>query len=101
MLVCGLGICGCDQYQLVAEQVDAGIRLDELPFADVIHPLEVRRNKHIGRRALFDLFGERRACGVAHGYLDACCLCECSICVVERILQRCGREDGDLLLGGR
>src|SRR4026207_1513645 len=53
-----LGIRGCDQYQPVAEQVDAGIRLDELPFADIVHPLQIRRNKYVSRRALFDLFGE-------------------------------------------
>jgi hypothetical protein len=36
-----LGILGGDQYQLIAEQIDARVILDDLLLHPVIHPLQI------------------------------------------------------------
>ena len=100
--VADLGILRRDQHQLVAEQVDAGVVLDDLLLRAVIHPVEVGGGEDVGRRAGFDLLHQRGACGVARHDLDAGLPGEGGVDVVQRIFHRGGGEDGEgLVLRGR
>lgn len=54
----------------------------------------------IGRRAGFDLLGERRACRVGNGRLPGAFLCPFGVGRVECVLEAGGGEDGDRI-GGR
>ena len=48
----------------VAEQVAPGLRRDQVALGEIVHPVEVGRDEDVGRRALLDLLGERRARGI-------------------------------------
>ena len=50
-----------DQHQAVAEQVDAGFRIDQLALLQIVHPILVSRDEQLGRRAILDLLGQGRA----------------------------------------
>ena len=93
-----LGILRRDQHQPVAEQVDAGVVLDELLLLQIIHPVEIGRGEHVGRRALLDLLGQRRACGEARHRLDAGGLGESGVDVVDGVLHRGRGEHGEGLV---
>ena len=54
-------IFGATTTRRVAEQIDARLRLNEVPLGEIIHRGDVRRNENIGRRARLDLLGERSA----------------------------------------
>ena len=56
-----LGILGRDQDDLVAQEIEAAVGLDQVLARDVVHPVEVGGDEHVGRRALLDLLGQRRA----------------------------------------
>jgi len=62
------GICGSDDDEPVSEQAFARSRLNEIALLQVIHPVEIGRDEHVGRRAAFDLFGERRTCRIGNFY---------------------------------
>ncbi len=55
-----------DQHQRVAQEIDARTRRTKPFVVDVVHPIEVRGNEEVRRRARFDLLGERVARAVRH-----------------------------------
>ena len=67
----------------------------------VVHPVGVGGDEHVGRRALLDLLGEHRACGIADAELDAGLGGVGGVDLVERVLHRgCGEHGDGLVLGG-
>ena len=66
--------------------------------AAIVHPVEIGRREHVGRRALLDLLHQRRARRVARNDFDAGRLQKRRVDVVERILHRCRDEYGDGLV---
>ena len=58
----------CDQHQRVAEQIHARRGADQAPLGEIVHPVQIGRDEQIGRRAVLDLPGERRAGGVGHAH---------------------------------
>ena len=93
-----LGILRCNQHQAVAKQIDPGRLVDGLLLDRIIHPVGVRGDEHVGRRALLDLFCERRTGGVAGADLDAGPGSVGRVDVVERVLHRGGCEHGECLV---
>ena len=69
--------------------------VDQFLLCAVIHPLLIGGNENIRRRALLDLFHQRRTGVVAHDHIDAALLGEGGIDRIERVLQRGGAEDQD------
>ena len=99
--VVDLGILRRDQHDAVAEQIDARRLVDALLADRIVHPVEIGGDEDVGRRALLDLLGERRACGIARGDLDAGLGGEGGVDVVERVLHRSGGKHGEGLVLGR
>jgi hypothetical protein len=83
-----LGILGSDQYQLIAEQIDARIVLDDLLLHAVVHPLQVSGGEDVRWRALLDLLCQRRTCSIADDDFDTTLLCKSCIHLIECILKR-------------
>ena len=95
----GLGVLGRDQHDLVAEQVEAGVGLDQVLAREVVHPVEVGGDEHVGRRALLDLLGERGARGIGDlGRGLAGVLGPGRGDLVERVLQAGGGKDHHVVL---
>src|SRR5439155_13860226 len=92
------GILRRDQHDAVAEQVDPRRLLDGFLPRRIVHPVGVRGNENIRRRALFDLFCERRARGIARGDLDAGFGGIGSVDVVERVLHRGRGKHGEAVV---
>ena len=95
---------GAISTMAVAEQIDPGRLVDGLLADRIIHPVGVGGDEYIGRRALFDLFCERRACGIARDDLDAGLGGIGGVDVVERVLHRGRGEHREGLVlrsGGR
>src|SRR5262249_55941396 len=80
-----LGILGGDQYQLIAQQIDA--RVNFLLHA-VVHPLQVSGGKYVRWRALLDLLSQRRTCSIAGDDFDTALLCESCINIIECVRKR-------------
>ena len=72
---------------------DLGVRLDQVALGQIGHPVEVGRDEDVGRRALLDLLGERRARRVGDRRLLAGLGLPGGVDVVERVLQARGGED--------
>ena len=96
--VVDLGILRRDQHDAVAEQVDARRHVDVFLADSVVHPVGVGRDEDIGRRALFDLLGQRRARGIARRNLDAGLGGVGGVDIVERVLHRGGGEHREALV---
>ena len=95
-----LGILRRDQHDAVAEQIDPRRLVDGLLVDRIVHPVGVGGQEDIRRRALFDLFGQRRARGIAGDDLDAGLRGIGGIDVVERVLHRSrGKHREALVLG--
>src|SRR6516225_1362342 len=90
--VVNLGILGSDQYQLIAQQIDA--RVNFLLHA-VVHPLQVSGGKYVRWRALLDLLSQRRTCSIAGDDFDAALLCESCINIIECVRKRGGGKHRD------
>ena len=95
-----LGILRCDQYDAVAEQIDAGRLVDGFLVGGVVHPVDVGGHENIRRGALLDLLGERRARGIARYDLDAGLGGVGGVDVIERVLHRSGGEYREALVLG-
>ena len=68
----------------------------------IVHPVGVGGDENIRRRALFDLFGQRRARGIAGHDLDAGLRGVGRVDLVERVLHRgCGKHGEALVLRQR
>src|SRR5229473_2732037 len=82
------GILRRDQHDAVAEQVDPRRLLDGFLPRSIVHPVGIGGQENIRGRALFDLFCERRARGIARDDLDAGLGGVGVVDVVERVLHR-------------
>ena len=87
-----IGILRRDQDEPVPEQVRARVGLDQSLLLAVIHPIEIGRDEHVGRRALLDLLDQRVAGRVGNRHLLAALALPLRGGLVERVLQACGRE---------
>jgi hypothetical protein len=96
-----LGVLWCDQHDAVAEPIDPRRLVDVLLAGRIVHPVGVGGQENISRRALLDLFCERRACGIAGGDLDAGLCGEGGVDVVERVFHRSRGEHREALVLGR
>ena len=76
-------------------RVSSSIRL---LLGEIVHPVEVGRDEEVGRRALLDLLGQRRARGVGRRDLGAGLLGVGGDRFVERVLQARGRKDEHSLI---
>ena len=74
---------------------------DQVLVGKIVHPVEVGRDEDVGRRALLDLLGERRARRIGDRRLLAGVRLPGGVDVVERVLQAGRGEDGDLRLRER
>ena len=90
-----------DQNEPVAEQVAPARALDQMPLVQVIHPVEIRRYEHVGRRAAFDLLGQRRARRIRNFAMGATLPLEQLGGFVERIGEASGREYDHILRARR
>jgi hypothetical protein len=52
-----------DQHQAIAENVAPRRRLNQIAFLQIVHPIDIGREEHVGRRAAFDLPRKSRARG--------------------------------------
>src|SRR5262249_51888092 len=93
--IVNLGILGGDQYQLIAEQIDARVVLDDLLLHAVVHPLQVSGGEYVRWCALLDLLCQRRTCSITDNDFDATLLCESCINIIERVLKRGGSKHCD------
>src|SRR5262249_767625 len=89
--VVNLGILGSDQYQLIAQQIDARVFLSHT----VVHPLQVSGGEYVRWCALLDLLTQRRTCSIADDDFDIALLCESCINVIECVLKRGGGKHRD------
>src|SRR6516225_2349057 len=87
-----LGILGSDQYQLIAQQIDA--RVNFLAHA-VVHPLQVSGGEYVHWRALLDLLSQRRTCSIADDDLDTTLLRKSCINIIECVRKRGGGKHRD------
>ncbi len=92
------GIFRRDQHDAVAEQVDPRRFLDGFLPRRIVHPVGVRGHENIRGRALFDLFCERRARGIAGDDLDAGLGGVGGVDVVERVLHRGRGKHGEAVV---
>src|SRR5215831_1948885 len=53
-------VCWRNDDKPVAEKGFAACRLNEIALLQVIHPIKIRRDEHVGRGAAFDLLCKRR-----------------------------------------
>src|SRR5215472_1184156 len=95
--VVNLGILGSDQYQLIAQQIDARGFLSRT----VVHPLQVSGGKYVHWRALLNPLSQRRTCSVVDDDFDTTLLCKSSINIIECVRKRGGgkHRDGFVLSG--
>src|SRR6516225_5168924 len=89
--VANLGILGSDQYQLIAQQIDARGFLSRT----VVHPLQVSGGEYIRWRALLDLLSQRRTCSIADDDFDTTLLCKSCINIIESVRKRDGGKHRD------
>src|SRR5262249_32099387 len=94
--VVNLGILGSDQYQLIAQQIDARGFLSRT----VVHPLQVSGSKCVHWRALLDLLSQRRTCSIADDDFDTALLCKSCINIIECVRKRGGGKHCDGLVLG-
>ena len=73
----------------------------QVALGEIVHPGEVGRDEDVGRGALLDLLGERRARRVGDHRLLAGLGLPGGVDVVERVLQARRREDRHVLCRGR
>src|SRR5262249_54672879 len=92
--VVNLGILGSDQYQLIAQQIDARGFLSRT----VVHPLQVSGGEDVHWRALLDLLSQRRTCSITDDDFDTTLLCKSCINIIERVRKRRGGKYGDGLV---
>src|SRR6516164_3936009 len=90
--VVDLGILGSDQYQLIAEQIDARV---SFLLRAVVHPLQVSGGEYVRWRALLDLPSQRRTCSIADDDFDASLLCKSCINIIECVRERGGSKHRD------
>src|SRR6516162_9720166 len=89
--VVNLGILRSDQYQLIAQQIDARGFLSRT----VVHPLQVSGGKYVHWRALLDPLSQRRTCSIADEDFDTTLLCKSCINIIERVRKRGGSKHRD------
>jgi hypothetical protein len=94
---CHLAVGGSDQHERVAEEIRARRWLDQVALRHIVHPVEIRRYENIGRRAIFDLAGERRARPIGDHDLPVGLAQIQRFGLVERILEACGAKHQDVL----
>src|SRR5262249_60480274 len=83
-----------DQYQLIAQQIDARVFLSHT----VVHPLRVSGGKYVRWCALLDLLSQRRTCSMADDDFDAALLCKSCTNIIECVRKRGGGKYGDGLV---
>jgi hypothetical protein len=49
-----------DQDQGIGKEIEAGRRLDQIAFGEIVHPAFIGRDENLSGRALLDLLGQRR-----------------------------------------
>jgi hypothetical protein len=86
-----------DQHEPVFEQIEAGVPLDQILLLCVIHPIEIRGEEDVRRRALFNLLDERAAGRVGNDRFLSGLAMPLSGNLVESVLQACGREYDNIL----
>src|SRR5262249_41208588 len=91
--VVNLGILGSDQYQLIAQQIDARGFLSRT----VVHPLQVSGGKYVHWRALLDLLSQRRTCSITDDDFDTTLLCKSCINIFKRVRKGGGGKRRDVL----
>src|SRR5262245_59732181 len=82
-----VGVLRRDQHQPIAQQVRAGVRLDQVLLLAIVHPVEIRRDEDVGRRPLLDLLDERVAGRIGNRRLLAGLALPLRGDLVERVLQ--------------
>src|SRR6516165_9137011 len=96
-------LLGSDQHDAVAQQIGARVGPYQVLPREIVHPVDVGGDEHLRRRALLDLFRQRRACRVGDGGLLAGLLAPLQVDGIERVLEARGSEDDhvSLLSAGR
>jgi hypothetical protein len=90
--VVNFGILGSDQYQLIAQQIDARVNFRSHA---VVHPLQVSGGEYVCWRALLDLLSQRRTSSIADDDFDTSLLCKSCINIVECVRKRGGGKHRD------
>ena len=87
---------GATSTMRLPSRLRARRRVDQVALLEVVHPVEVGGEEDVGRRALLDLLGQRRAGGVADRRGVAGRLGPVGRDRVERVLQAGRGEDHDV-----
>jgi hypothetical protein len=86
-----------DQHELVFEQIETGVRPDQILLLSVIHPIEIRGKEDVRRRTVFNPLDERVAGRVGNDRFLSGLALPVSGNLVESVLQACGRKYDNIL----